>query len=73
MEDENGKILYIGKAKNLAKRVMNYTSLSNLTRRLQRMVLQTKSMSFSVTNSEIEALLLECNLIKKTNLVLILY
>ena len=40
MEDENGKILYIGKAKNLAKRVMNYTSLSNLTRRLQRMVLQ---------------------------------
>ena len=65
MEDENGKILYIGKAKNLAKRVMNYTSLSNLTRRLQRMVLQTKSMSFSVTNSEIEALLLECNLIKK--------
>ena len=73
MEDENGNILYIGKAKNLAKRVMNYTSLSNLTRRLQRMVLQTKSMSFSVTNSEIEALLLECNLIKKTNLVLILY
>ncbi len=65
MEDENGKILYIGKAKNLAKRVINYTSLNNLTRRLQRMVSLTKQMNFVVTNSEIEALLLECNLIKR--------
>ena len=38
MEDEEGQILYIGKAKNLAKRVISYTSLNNLTRRLQRMV-----------------------------------
>ena len=38
MENEKGDILYIGKAKNLAKRVVNYTSLNNLTRRLQRMV-----------------------------------
>ena len=37
MEDDDGKILYIGKAKNLAKRVINYTSINNLTRRLQRM------------------------------------
>ena len=65
MEDENGKILYIGKAKNLAKRVVNYTSLNNLTRRLQRMVSQTRTMNFSVTNTEVEALLLECTLIKK--------
>ena len=65
MEDENGKILYIGKAKNLAKRVINYTSLNNLTRRLQRMVSQTKAINFSVTNTEVEALLLECTLIKK--------
>ncbi len=65
MEDEDGKILYIGKAKNLAKRVVNYTSLRNLTRRLQRMVSLTKQMNFFVTNTEIEALLLECNLIKK--------
>ena len=68
MEDENGKILYIGKAKNLAKRVINYTSLKNLTRRLQRMVSQTKIMNFFVTNTEVEALLLECNLIKRHNL-----
>ncbi len=65
MEDEYGKILYIGKAKNLAKRVLNYTSLNNLTRRLQRMVSQTKAVNFSVTNTEVEALLLECTLIKK--------
>tara|TARA_Y100001970_G_scaffold154418_1_gene189191 strand:- start:17126 stop:19012 length:1887 start_codon:yes stop_codon:yes gene_type:complete len=65
MEDAEGKILYIGKAKNLKKRVLNYTSLNNLTRRLQRMVSITKRMNFFVTNNEIEALLLECNLIKR--------
>ena len=65
MEDNEGNILYIGKAKNLAKRVINYTSLNNLTRRLQRMVSLTKKMNFFVTNTEIEALLLECNLIKR--------
>ena len=58
MENEDGKILYIGKAKNLARRVVNYTSLNNLTRRLQRMVSMTKKMNFFVTNTEIEALLL---------------
>ena len=65
MENENGKILYIGKAKNLAKRVINYATLNNLTRRLKRMVSMTKKMNFFVTNTEIEALLLECNLIKR--------
>ncbi len=65
MESDDGKILYIGKAKNLAKRVINYASLNNLTRRLQRMVSLTKQMNFFVTNTEIEALLLECNLIKR--------
>jgi excinuclease ABC subunit C len=65
MENEKNEILYIGKAKNLAKRVINYTSSNNLTRRLQRMVSLTKQMNFSVTNTEIEALLLECNLIKR--------
>ena len=65
MEDDEGNILYIGKAKNLSKRVINYTNLNNLTRRLQRMVSLTKKMNFFVTNTEIEALLLECNLIKR--------
>ena len=65
MENEKGEILYIGKAKNLSKRVINYTSLNNLTRRLQKMVSLTKHMNFVVTNTEVEALLLECNLIKR--------
>ena len=46
MENENGDILYIGKAKMLSKRVLNYTSLNNLTRRLQKMVSLTKQMNF---------------------------
>ena len=65
MENEKGEILYIGKAKNLRKRVITYANLSNLTRRLQRMVLQTNSLNFTITNSETEALLLECSLIKR--------
>jgi excinuclease ABC subunit C len=65
MESVKGEILYIGKAKNLSKRVLNYASISNLTRRLQRMVNLTKNMNFFVTNTEIEALLLECTLIKR--------
>jgi len=46
MEDENDKILYIGKAKNLSKRVINYASVNNLTRRLQQMVSMTKKNEF---------------------------
>ena len=65
MENEKGEILYIGKAKDLSKRVVNYSNLNNLTRRLQRMVSLTKKMNYFVTNTEIEALLLECNLIKR--------
>ena len=65
MESEKGEILYIGKAKNLSKRVTTYASINNLTRRLQRMVSMTKHINFFVTNTEIEALLLECNLIKR--------
>ena len=65
MEDDKGNILYIGKAKNLSNRVKNYLSINNLTRRIQRMVSLTKFMNFFVTNTELEAIILECNLIKK--------
>ena len=65
MEDNKGNILYIGKAKNLSKRVKNYLTINNLTRRIQRMVSLTFSMNFFVTNTELEAIILECNLIKK--------
>ncbi len=65
MIDNKGNILYIGKAKNLSNRVKNYLSINNLTRRIQRMVSLTNSMNFFVTNTELEAIILECNLIKK--------
>ncbi len=65
MLDEKGNILYIGKAKNIFKRVKNYISINSLTRRIQRMVSMTKDMNFFVTNTEFEAIILECNLIKK--------
>ena len=52
MEDDKGNILYIGKAKNLSNRVKNYLSLNNLTRRIQRMVSLTNSMSFFFSNTD---------------------
>lgn len=58
------QVLYVGKAINLKKRVHSYTQAAKLPVRLQRMVSETTSMEFIVTHSEIEALLLEANLIK---------
>jgi excinuclease ABC subunit C len=57
--------LYIGKAKNLSKRVAAYTKPATLPLRLQRMIAETAAMEFVVCQSEAEALLLECSLIKK--------
>lgn len=61
----DGGILYVGKARALKKRVLNYTLTSKLPIRLQRMVALTVSMEFVHTQTEAEALLLESNLIKK--------
>jgi excinuclease ABC subunit C len=58
------EVLYIGKAKSLKKRVASYTLAARLPNRLQRMVSETHSMEFIYTKSEVEALLLEANLIK---------
>jgi excinuclease ABC subunit C len=60
-----GKVLYVGKAKNLKKRVVAYTQIEKLPNRLKRMVNETRSMEIVTTASETEALLLESNLIKK--------
>jgi excinuclease ABC subunit C len=57
--------LYIGKAKNLKKRVQSYTQPHRLPTRLKRMIAETSFMEFVTTHTEIEALLLEANLIKK--------
>jgi excinuclease ABC subunit C len=65
MMDAKGDVLYVGKAKSLKKRVANYTLTSKLPLRLQRMVAQTVTMEFVNTHTEVEALLLESNLIKK--------
>ena len=61
-EDE---IIYIGKAKNLRNRLKNYLDIKNLTTRITKMTLNAERLEVILTNNEIEALLLECNLIKK--------
>ena len=65
MMDASGDVLYVGKARMLKQRVTNYTQVTRLPRRLQRMVSQTRSMEIVTTNSEAEALLLEAQLIKR--------
>ncbi|MCB1883784.1 MAG: excinuclease ABC subunit UvrC [Geminicoccaceae bacterium] len=65
MVGAKGDVLYVGKAKSLKKRVVTYTKPQALPSRLQRMVALTRSMEFVQTRSEVEALLLEANLIKR--------
>lgn len=65
MFDEHDAVLYVGKAKDLKKRVTAYTGYARHTVRIQRMIRATKSMEFVVTDSETEALLLEASLIKR--------
>jgi excinuclease ABC subunit C len=65
MLSAGGDVLYVGKAKSLKNRVLNYTQVTRLPRRLQRMVAQTRSMTIVTTGSEPEALLLEAQLIKR--------
>jgi len=65
MLNDAGDALYVGKAKNLKHRVTSYTQLGRHPARLMRMIAETASMEFVVTASEVEALLLEANLIKR--------
>ncbi len=60
-----GDVLYVGKARSLKKRVTNYAQGRFHTNRIGRMVRETSTMEFVVTRTEIEALLLEANLIKR--------
>jgi excinuclease ABC subunit C len=64
MLDAKGEVLYVGKAKALKNRVTNYTQLNGLTRRIQRMIAQTRAMVIVTTENERAALLLEAQLIK---------
>jgi len=65
MLDAKGDVLYVGKAKNLKKRVTSYANAGALSGRLQRMVAGIASVEVVTTKSEVEALLLESNLIKR--------
>lgn len=63
--DKSDKIIYIGKAKNLKKRVSSYFLKKELDSKTKVLVSNIKKIDFIVTNTEVEALLLENNLIKK--------
>src|SRR3978361_1730735 len=65
MLDAKGDALYIGKARNLKRRVVSYTQIGRLPERLRRMVSETVTMEIVTTHTEAEALLLEANLIKR--------
>jgi len=65
MLDAKGTVLYVGKAKNITKRVGAYTRSHGHTNRIARMIAATTTMEFVSTTTEMEALLLEANLIKR--------
>jgi excinuclease ABC subunit C len=65
MLDSHGVVLYVGKAKNIRKRITAYSHLNKLPYRLQQMVAQIDHMEFIVVDTEARALLVENELIKK--------
>ena len=65
MIDAKGEVLYVGKAKNIKKRVTSYTRPIGHDGRITRMIVATVTMEFVSTATETEALLLEANLIKR--------
>ena len=65
MMGEEGEVLYVGKARSLKKRVVQYAQGRFHTQRIANMVHLTRSMEFVTTKTETEALLLEINLIKQ--------
>ncbi len=66
MKNKNGEVIYVGKAKSLKNRVTSYfTNIEAHTVKVYKMVINVESFDFIVTKTEIEALTLECSLIKQ--------
>jgi excinuclease ABC subunit C len=65
MLDAAGEVLYVGKAKNIRKRITSYTRPTGHDTRIERVIANTASVEFVTTATETEALLLEANLIKR--------
>src|SRR2546423_827097 len=65
MVDAKGDVLYVGKAKNIRKRIAAYARPTGYDPRIERMIAATASLEFVSTATETEALLLEANLIKR--------
>src|SRR5947208_7877054 len=65
MIDARGDVLYVGKAKNIRKRILAYRRAAGHTARIARMIGATATIEFVSTATETEALLLEANLIKR--------
>ena len=65
MFDAGGQVLYVGKARHLKKRVQSYARGTGHNNRIARMIADTATMEFVTTKTEMEALLLEANLIKR--------
>ena len=65
MHDKDDKIIYVGKAISLKNRVKSYFRKTNKTKRIENMVALIDYFEYIVVDNETEALILECNLIKK--------
>ncbi len=65
MKDKDDNIIYVGKAISLKNRVRQYFRKNNKTARIEKMVSLVDHFEYIVTDNEAEALILECNLIKK--------
>lgn len=64
MLDKNNKVLYVGKAKDLSKRIVNYTQTNRLCERMKLAISQTEKLEIITVETEAQALILEANLIK---------